>query len=293
MLAVVPQVAVDNTERTLGGKQPTMETFDGESDVDLYTDDQIPEGQREVVVHGDDASHSLGWDPVKTQSNGATSSPSPLTNVKADTFESSAANRKCPGEDPPCGSLQGAARGGRRSEAEAPDLCSCVQSHRYTHSALLEECCLGGHKVLPADEAKDSPVAPPQSLRVGVLHESQSSSSSSSAALSSLSLCDKPKSMSRTSHPISFHDCCSLTHPDPRVVCLSCGVFHSGSCRGMEECEARHQVKELGLCSCGRTCSRKPLVLCRYCGNEYCNNCWYRNPVSCVCGQTFDQSSPV
>lgn len=325
------QVALENTKRTQGG----MESLDEESDVDLYTDEQENEGQSEVIVHEvsshspERGSLNRASPPVKTRSNGALSSSSSsllstresvcistfkcqLTNMsplESDTAGSSSASKKqsrCPGEetfekvDPSspqmevCGSV-----------AEDNHLCNCLQSpllylekcikcntlHNITSS---QHCCPEGHQVLLQDAMKESTAVSNESRNHRALHASPTVTSSS-AALSSLSLCDNPKAMSPTCHPISYHDCCDLAHLDPRLVCLSCRVFHSGSCREMELCQTitKHRVKELGVCSCGRACSRKPLVLCRYCGNEYCNDCWYRNPVVCTCGQTFDQSSSV
>lgn len=94
-------------------------------------------------------------------------------------------------------------------------------------------------------------------------------------------------------YPITFHECCDLSTPDPRVLCRGCRVFHSGSCKEGKLCQTNHDVSSLGECFCGKVCSRSPLVLCRYCGTEYCSNCWYKNPIMCTCGQTFDQSSSV
>ncbi|XP_024137904.1 spermatogenesis associated 2-like [Oryzias melastigma] len=93
--------------------------------------------------------------------------------------------------------------------------------------------------------------------------------------------------------PISFHACCDLTRLDPRVLCHSCSVFHSSSCRDAVVCKGQHAVSPLGVCSCGKESSRNPTVLCRYCGRDYCKDCWYRSPVACDCGQTLDQSTPV
>lgn len=96
-----------------------------------------------------------------------------------------------------------------------------------------------------------------------------------------------------SSSPIPFHDCCDPAKPDPQFTCISCWVFHSGSCKGVDICQAQHEVFRLGVCSCGKRCTRDPLILCRYCGAEYCQVCWYRRPLACACGQTFDQSSSV
>lgn len=208
-------------------------------------------------------------------------------------------------------SLQVEAVGLCKSEAEASHFCNCVLSpdvclklciecnalHNVT-CAFLGHCNMLRHHVVSPDntteEIKESRAVSPQggSLRVSAMSASPTLSSSS-AAMSSLGLCDDPKSIITSLYPITYHDCCNLAQLDPQVLCLSCGVFHSGSCRGKDICQIHHEVKPLGVCSCGRPCSRKPLVLCRYCGNEYCSDCWYRNPVACTCGQIFDQSSSV
>lgn len=310
------QVALDNTKKTLEVKQPQREPFDREVDVDLYTAEHVNGGQKEVVVNDDESPRSLAWvssaspPAVKTHSNEETScSQSTRENVCISTFNcqltktkksplesdttgnsSSSTRQRRPGEETrldkadlqPC-SLQVEAMGMCSNEAEANHSCICLQSpelcltrclecntfHNVT-CAWLQPCYLQGHNVLLPEQMS------PQG-----------------GSLSSLALCDDPKSMSPTQHPISYHDCCDLNHLNPQVLCFSCGVFHSNPCREIEFCQTEHIIKELGVCSCGKTCSRNPLVLCRYCGNEYCNPCWYRSPVFCTCGQTFDQSSSV
>lgn len=209
-------------------------------------------------------------------------------------------------------SLQVEAMGLRESEAEAEHYCSCLRSPHLClkicvecntmhdiSCALLEHCRMEGHDMVsPPDtteETEELRAASPQggSLRVSGMTASPTLTSSS-AAMSSLGLCDDdPKSMIPSLHPIAYHDCCDLTQLDPQVLCFSCSIFHSGSCREIDFCQSHHNIKPLGVCSCGRSCSRNPLVLCRYCGNEYCRDCWYRSPVECTCGQTFDQSSSV
>lgn len=205
-------------------------------------------------------------------------------------------------------SLQVEAMGLFKSMAEANHLCSCLQSpniclkhciqcntlHSFT-CALLEHCKAQSHRIeFPHITTEEMEELRALSEKGGNPRVSVSPTlSSSSVAMSSLVLCDDPEPMSQSLHPIGFHDCCDLAHPNPQALCISCGVFHSVSCRGKDYCQMHHKIKPLGVCSCGRTCSRNPLVLCRYCGNEYCRDCWYRNPVVCTCGQTFDQSSPV
>ncbi|XP_054476645.1 spermatogenesis associated 2-like [Anoplopoma fimbria] len=208
-------------------------------------------------------------------------------------------------------SLQVEAMGVCKSEAEANNLCDCRQiSHpclkscftcNITHDftcALLQHCYTENHLMTYRDsrteEGREFGALSPQGESLRLSDTSVSPTlSSGSAAISPLALCDDPKSMMPSLHPIAYHKCCDLTQLDPQALCVSCGVFHTGSCREIDFCQSHHDIKPLGVCSCGKECSRKPLVLCRYCGNEYCNDCWYRNPVVCSCGQTFDQSSPV
>eukprot|EP00064_Thunnus_orientalis_P011573 superscaffoldBa00001682_g11604 len=288
------QVALDNTKKTLEVKQPQREQFDGEVDMDLYTDEHINGGQKEVVVNDDESPRSLTWvssastPAVKTHSNGVTpGSLSTRENVCISTFDCPLPN-KSPLESDHTGNSSSSTRQSRGPGEETKLDKADLQSRS------LHDCYMQGHNVLLPEQMQESAGVSPQggSLRAGALSASPTLSSSS-AAMSSLALCDDPKSMSPAQHPLSYHNCCDLTHLNPRVLCLSCGVFHSDRCREIEFCQTKHIIKELGVCSCGRACSRKPLVLCRYCGNEYCNPCWYRNPVVCTCGQTFDQSSSV
>ncbi|XP_068169159.1 spermatogenesis associated 2-like [Antennarius striatus] len=314
------QVALENTKKLLEVNQPV---FDGELEVDLYTDEQINGGQRGAVVKEESPrsltwmTHSIASPPaVRSHSNESTSSNPPFTSLPtkedvristltyqltksslldSDIIRSSSSNTE--DDRGPCDestfdkaestscSLQ--------AEAETNHLCSCLQSphlhlrrcidcntlHNST-CALLQHCSRAFHLVVATDHT--SPEAQRASPTL----------TGSSAAMASLVLQDDLESMI-SSHPIMFHDCCDLNHLDPQVLCFTCGVFHSGSCIEIELCQGLHKIKPLGVCTCGRPCSRKPLVLCRYCGNEYCSDCWYRSPLVCVCGQTFDQSSSV
>lgn len=315
--------------------QPLMEPFDGELEVDLYTDDQLNGRQRQAPVNDDESPRSLTWvtaspPVVKTHSNGVTSLSSSSASLstredvcvsklnchltsplQSDITRSSSASMRQESRfdkaDSQSRSLQLEAMG--QSEAEASHLCSCLQSpylylcqhciqcntmHDST-CALLERCHSESHRVVSLDsttEMKEPRAVSPQGggLRVSGMSTSPTLTSSS-AAMSSLALCDDPRST--VPSPITYHDCCDLAQLDPQVLCISCGVFHSGSCRDVEFCQFHHTIKPLGVCSCGRARSRNPLVLCRYCGKEYCRDCWYRNPLECTCGQAFDQSSSV
>lgn len=208
-------------------------------------------------------------------------------------------------------SLQFEAVGLGRREAEANQLRSCLQSpyfypkhcaecktlHHFD-CAFLDHCFTKGHHVVipesTAEAMNGSGLASTQSesLRVSDMSAAQPLNRNS-AVMSSLALCDDPKSIIPSLKPITYHDCCNLAQLDPQVLCVSCCVFHSHSCRERDYCQIHHTVKQLGVCECGKLCSRNPLVLCRYCGKEYCNACWYRSPLECMCGQTFDQSSSV
>uniref|UniRef100_A0A8D2ZDZ0 Spermatogenesis-associated protein 2 PUB-like domain-containing protein n=1 Tax=Scophthalmus maximus TaxID=52904 RepID=A0A8D2ZDZ0_SCOMX len=200
-------------------------------------------------------------------------------------------------------------------ESEADRFCSCLDLsqlylkhcvdcntlHGFTCASLQN--CLLVHSVVTfydlTEGGSESGVVSLQSeksLRASDANASPTlAAGCSSAAMSSLVLRDDndPGPTIPSLHPFTYHDCCDLARLDPRVLCRSCGVFHSSSCRDADYCHVHHTVRPLGVCVCGKACARKPLVLCRYCGNEYCRDCWYRNPVVCVCGQAFDQSSSV
>ncbi|XP_061678550.1 spermatogenesis associated 2-like [Syngnathoides biaculeatus] len=324
------QVALENTKRTMGFKQPLMES-DEESDVDLYTDEHINGGQRGMLVTVDETSSSLVWGtlPVKMHHNRAVSPSSKATKecvcisalscqvtkrLQSEPFRSSSGRVSQPhsagGETTGDLNLQHYSRGEDiavmgKSEVESNHLCSCLQSPQlYLNQCIecntvhdiscpvVQHCSQEGHKVLLPEEMKEAAAILPrnQNVKPQALNGSPNLSSINGAMLS-LSFCDKTKSLSPVYHPISYHDCCNLNHLDPQVLCLSCSVFHSATCKGLDFCKSQHTLKTLGNCSCGRACSRKPMVLCRYCGKEYCNDCWYRNPLTCICGQTFDQAS--
>ncbi|XP_072241465.1 spermatogenesis associated 2-like [Leuresthes tenuis] len=285
------QVALDNTKKTLEVNQPPVELSNVE--VDLYGDEQLNGGQEEAAASDDEspgplteAAQSSAAPPAgQTQrsSNGVTSPPK-----ESDTTKSSSASKRHDAceefQSDPADLPQGA------GEPEGRHLCSCLQSsplflkrcfecntlHDIT-CASLYFCNANGHSVSFTDSLTEK-MAPP-------LEASPSGGGARESARNALA--------SDSLLQISFHECCNLSKLDPQLLCESCRVFHSGACREGKVCRSSHDFSLLGTCSCGKLCSRKPLVLCRYCGNEYCNNCWYRNPVTCSCGQTFDQSTPV
>ncbi|XP_074534662.1 spermatogenesis associated 2-like [Halichoeres trimaculatus] len=321
------QGALDYTTKILAVDQQLIEHAGGEGDVDLYTDVQENGHERRTVVSEDESPHSLSWvsqndaspPAVKAQSNGIMSvpfSPAPpssrehvcvstlncqVTNMSGAeqritrSSSSSVKQRRRQAEESQAEDC--------RSEAAAEHLCSCLQSPDVCYQlckdssglhdvtcAFLKPCKTENPRMIfpdnPMREMKKSRAVPQQSesFRVG----SSPGLTSSSAAMSSLALQD------RVTAPISYHDCCDLAQPDPQVLCLSCSVFHSGSCKGIAYCQSEgHEMKQLGVCSCGSEASRDPLVLCRFCGKEYCRDCWYRDPFKCTCGERFDQSSSV
>lgn len=165
------------------------------------------------------------------------------------------------------------------SAAEADAFCTCLQSPEVSLKLCIE--CNTLHNVSCA-LLQDCIV---QSHSIALPGPTDQSSEGSSAASP-----DASPAIRQPLKPMPFHYCCDLSQLDPQLLCLTCGVFHSCSCREIDLCQSLHQVKRLGVCACGSTCSRKPLVLCHYCGSEYCLPCWFRSPVICACGQTFDQS---
>lgn len=197
------------------------------------------------------------------------------------------------------------ASGLTKSEASLPPspehLCSCVQSSgphlknclhwntlHNTTCPSLHKCHTNSHSMLtsyktPEESVKARPLSS-QGLREPGWCVPPSRTKDDAAI--SLLLCT-PDSIAKPPQPITYHSCCDQSL-DPQYVCFTCEVFHSEACRDVGNCENFHNTKLLQMCHCGTVCSRNPLVLCRYCGREYCSQCWYRNPVACACGETFD-----
>ncbi|XP_020497931.2 spermatogenesis associated 2-like [Labrus bergylta] len=321
------KVALDNTKKMLVVEQQLM--VHGDLEVDLYTDLQENGRQARAAVD-DESPQSLAWDThnrasppaIKTQSNGIASLPSPSTSLSTRepvcvstlncqlktppeshatrSSSTSARQRRRLAEDRQPHSLQVEVC---RSETAAEQMCGCLQNPHVCVklcrdcNSLHDICCDSLKHCNTERHCVSFPDNPKEEMgKLGAMSRhtgvrASPSLTSSSAAMSSLDLREECKSMTA---PISYHDCCDLAQPDPQVLCLSCSVFHTGSCRGIHYCEAEeHDTKSLGVCSCGNKASRDPLVLCRYCGNEYCRDCWYRNPLTCPCGERFDQSSCV
>lgn len=324
------QVTLDNTKKKLDVGQPL---FEGEEEVDLYTDEQINGGQRarkEESARSKRPSQS-GAPPsaLKTLSNGVTSSSSSSASVPAredihvSTLNCQLAKMPPLEQDVPssvCGqegklpceestftkddlqSRSQLAEGAGLFEAAAgADVCSCVQSPdialkrclvcnalHSVSSGSLKECVVQRHCTVSPDltNATIEEMMPIFS-QGGSREDASPPLAGCGTAASPLVICDDSSQLPK---PFPFHHCCDLAQLDPKVLCLTCGVFHSGSCSEKDVCQKKHTFKPLGVCSCGSTCTRNPLVLCRYCGSEYCLQCWFRNPVTCSCGQTFDQT---
>ncbi|XP_056454399.1 spermatogenesis associated 2-like [Gadus chalcogrammus] len=167
----------------------------------------------------------------------------------------------------------------------------CNTLHGLTCSSL-QKCSSNQHILVRTykNKEKSGKTRPPSSQG---LHEPgwcRPPSRAKDEAAMSMLLCDTTDSIVKTPQPITFHSCCDQTL-EPQYVCFTCKVFHSDSCREWLSCEQGHKTKPLQVCPCGMACPRTPIVLCRYCGTEYCTNCWYRNPVQCTCGETFDNRS--
>ncbi|XP_070763933.1 spermatogenesis associated 2-like [Enoplosus armatus] len=303
------------TDDQVNGRHGRAAVADDESPRSLTWATQRRVSPPAVRTHGNGATSlsaaSTGEDVCISTLNCRLTQASPL---ESDTTRSSLAGTRQDGrpeearfDEAESRSLQVEAKGLCESAAEADHFCGCLQSTRLllklcvqcnafhdVTCALLQHCLTASHHVVSPDITTEEMEAQGASLRASGMSASPTlSSSSSGAAMSSLALCNDPKSIIPPRHPIAYHDCCDLAQLDPQVLCFSCGVFHSGSCREIVFCQKHHTTRQLGVCSCGRACSRKPLVLCRYCGSEFCRGCWYRNPVECPCGQTFDQSSTV
>lgn len=299
------QVAVENTKKMLEVGEALMEQPDG--DVDLYTD-PVNEGDPQMVVNKEESPCSFIWTTadnvspttVKTHSNGTTASfppREPLTgrnsaDSKRPSWRSPGATRLGETNSEPQ-SLQVDPIEALKSEDGDHNLCRCVQnsdscSYCSECKALHDETCV----VLKICRKNLHNVKQVKKMQSGGLRSP--TLTGSSAAVSSLPLSEDPASIIALPPAIAYHECCDLNNPDPQILCYKCRVFHLKSCNMAKSCLSLHRSTQLGKCSsCKKWCSRKPLVLCRYCGNEYCSGCWFRNPLACSCGQTFDQSTSV
>ncbi|XP_008410938.1 spermatogenesis associated 2-like [Poecilia reticulata] len=91
--------------------------------------------------------------------------------------------------------------------------------------------------------------------------------------------------------PISYH--CEAASANPHLLCLTCRAVHGSACVEGRLCRSAHRTRRLGTCSCGKSCCGTPRVLCLYCGDEFCRDCWYKNPLTCVCGRSFHLSTDL
>ncbi|KAM4734261.1 spermatogenesis associated 2-like isoform 1-T2 [Anableps anableps] len=268
------QVAVDNAEKQLSIQMPAagMELPDGE--VDLYREEQVNGRQED-----EDPPSSVSTAPPGGQRrrNGPTSVLEPDAAARSRRFGQMEVDKG-------------------RSE----DLCKCLHSplrlqHCLDCNVLHDITCVyladcnakHHHQVEPAGSSletrQEMEEEPPRSRN---LRENISEVLSVAAVSSSSARSESPGTQ-----PISYH--CETAKVDPQLLCHTCNTFHSSSCVEGRLCRSSHETKRLGSCSCGKFCSRKPLVLCHYCGNEFCRECWYKNPLACVCGHTFDLSTSV
>ncbi|XP_053742092.1 spermatogenesis associated 2-like [Synchiropus splendidus] len=259
------QASLDSTRSTLADA--------GDSDLDLYTD---------PALNGDHLSvPTEAWEAISTAGGQGSAPSSPQLCVSTLSYQLTA---------PPSLSPRGGVSPESRTESGGGALgeaaCSCLQTPvslrecvdcgqlHDTRCAVLGRCASRGHLLLTPRRPTD-----PQTQQ----RPRECDPSTHSAALSSLTLSD--------ARPISFHSCCAAAGLEPRYMCASCRAFHCRPCPQLGLCLDQHQVQSLGSCGCGKTCSRRPLVLCVYCGAEYCSDCWYKDPLSCVCGRPLDPPS--
>uniref|UniRef100_A0A1A7WSI5 Spermatogenesis associated 2-like n=1 Tax=Iconisemion striatum TaxID=60296 RepID=A0A1A7WSI5_9TELE len=296
------QAALDNTRKNLEVSQPPLEPVGEE--IDIYGEEWVKGKPNKVAVIDEENPSPL--------TNGASCMSQPLDSgiSRSPSSRKGKSKHSCEeSESAKTDSKHIDASGPNKAQPDANHSCGCLFSrplvllqhclecntfHDIT-CAFLEKCEKKGHKVEIADSLPEKTdgrceMGPPSEIFKA---DATNSPTSSSVAMPSSAVCDDAKSPSLFVDPIRYHSCCDLAKPDPRVLCRSCNVFHSRSCAEGKSCQKNHTVSELGMCTCGMFCARNPLVLCRYCGKEYCTRCWFRNPVTCHCGQTFDQSSSV
>lgn len=300
------ETALDNTLRKVDVKQPLQELPE-ESDMDLYTAEQDDEEQREMTV--DEPPRSLTWMPNKS-ANGVHREPSYFStrhhqNSEVDStangfssisrylYKESSVDKN---ESLPV-SLE------EKEDNELP--CTCVtvttglfytctecQIYHRRNCPKLEPCQRNHNtNVEYVDEI------PENFFTSGATVSEHKGSLSptltrSSGALSSLTLQDKYESYSSFNNHLDMHNCIEGPIHEPQLLCFTCQAFHTDYCNEAKNCLSSHQAKKLGFCSVEK-CSKPTQILCKYCGNEYCKDCWYVNPIKCRCGQTLDYSSSV
>lgn len=301
------ETALDNTLRQVDPKHSLQELRE-ESEMDLYTDEQDGEELGEMAA--DEAPRSLTWNPHKSangvhrervsksvhhQKSEAGLMANDFSSIS--TYANSFYSNETSGvkQEPLAVSLED------KTDCELPCTClkrkplylstctDCQTYHDVTCPNL--EFCQKNHSVEYGEEKPEQffPRGAAVSQHKGNISPTLTQSSS---ALSSLTLQEKSESFRSLKRPLAMHDCCELTGLDPQVLCWTCQIFHHDYCNEAKSCLRSHQAKKLGLCSAEK-CSQVASILCKYCGNECCRDCWYRTPVSCQCGETFDYSSSV
>ncbi|XP_054886019.1 spermatogenesis associated 2-like isoform X2 [Poeciliopsis prolifica] len=144
------------------------------------------------------------------------------------------------------------------------DLCGCLRApplhlqrcldcgvlHDIT-CIHLTDCNLQRHQVEPASSSEIGPVS--REERPG----------------------DAVPEDTAASQPISYH--CEAASANPHLLCLTCRAVHGAACVEGGLCRSAHQTRRLGTCSCGKSCCGTPRVLCLYCGDEFCRDCWKVN----------------
>lgn len=301
------EIALDNTLRLVDVKQPLQELPE-ESDMDLYTDELDGQELREMAV--DEAPRSLTWMPNK-RANGVHREY--ISTHRHQTSEADSAVNDFPSisryvsdlykETPVDKKEVLSVSHEEKADCEFP--CSCLKMKNVGlrfcsecqtyHSVICPnlEFCQRSHKTnieyvneIPEEFFLRGAAA---SQRKGSLSPTLTRSS---GALSSLTLQEKFESFRSVNSPLAMHNCCELLDKDPQVLCLTCQVFHIDFCNEAKKCISSHQAKKLGVCS-EETCCQLTCILCKYCGNEYCKDCWYKTPINCKCGKTLDFSSSV
>ncbi|XP_072291485.1 spermatogenesis associated 2-like [Eucyclogobius newberryi] len=298
------QMALDSTMRLVDVKQPLQELPE-ENDMDLYTDELEGERLRETSV--DESPRSLTWMPDKS-ANGLSREPVYISNYL-----------KKPSADPNANDFLSASRGVSQfynysgepmvalpvsfEEKTDHESCYCLevkrlilykckecQTHHHVSCPKLEPCNKN-HTLELIDEIPEQFIP----MRAAASHRRGSISptlTNCTDTFSSLSLHNDSESTTSFISPLALHSCCEGPNQDPQSLCFRCQVFHSDYCNEAKICLNSHEAKRLGLCSVGK-CSQKTHMLCKYCGDERCKDCWYKSPLNCRCGQSFDFSSSV
>ncbi|PWA23295.1 hypothetical protein CCH79_00021039 [Gambusia affinis] len=167
------------------------------------------------------------------------------------------------------------------------DLCGCLRSPplRLQHCldcgvlhditcVHLTDCSLQRHQVEPASGLTETGSETGEERPRDAVPEDTAASGDTAA-----------------SHPISYH--CEAASANPHLLCLTCRAVHTATCVEGKLCHLAHRTRCLGMCSCGKSCCGTPRVLCLYCGDEFCRDCWYKNPLTCVCGRSFHLSTDL